>query len=74
MALLSAGSAENESRVVLAAMDEGNREVGIISSVSYYFFFYTISFASFPLFNIVLAHARKEAKNEVRSKIFTMID
>ena len=57
-------------RRVRAAMNERNPEVGIISSVSYYFFFYIISFPTIPLFNIVLAHVREEEKHETRSKIF----
>jgi len=37
-----------EFREVRAAMEEGNREVGIISPVSYYLFFiYIIYFATF---------------------------
>ena len=64
------GEERSVAFTVRAAMNESDREVGIISSVSYYFFFYIISFPTFPLFNIVLAHVREEEKNEARSKIF----
>ena len=55
-----------------ATMQESNREVGIISADNYYFFYiiilfrqtiYIILFATFSLFNIILAHANEEAKN-----------
>ena len=54
-------------------MDEGKREVRIISSVIYYF--NIISRPIFPacfffsLINIILARAREETKIEERSKI-----
>ena len=69
--LFSGDTFIEECRDVRAAMNEVNRMVDIISSVSYYFFFFNIiSFATLPsVFNILLAHAKEEAKNEVRSKI-----
>jgi len=61
-----------EFRKVRTSMEESNREVGIISVIIQLFIFlyiYIISFATFPLFNFILAQARKEAKNEARSEI-----